>query len=70
MSGLYNIFKNAPVIGKKIKEGISTIKSISPNVKFRNDESKKLIEKIKKNKAINKRNEASKEMFKKNKGDK
>ena len=33
MSGFFNIFKNAPVIGKKIKEGISTIKSISDNVK-------------------------------------
>jgi len=51
MSGFFNIFKNAPVIGKKIKEGISTIKSISPKVKFRNDASKKLFEKIKKNKA-------------------
>ena len=51
MSFLYNIVKGGPVIGKKIKEGISTIKSISPKVKFRNDASKKLFEKIKKNKA-------------------
>jgi hypothetical protein len=51
MSFLYNVFKNSPVIGKKIKEGISTIKSVAPNVKFRNEESKKLFEKIKKNKS-------------------
>ena len=51
MSGFFNIFKNAPVIGKKIKEGISTIKSVAPNVKMRNDASKKLFEMIKKNKS-------------------
>ena len=44
MSFLYNVFKNSPVIRKKIKEGISTIKSVAPNVKFRNEESKKLRE--------------------------
>jgi len=49
--GFFNVFKSGPVIGKKIKEGISTIKSISPKVNFRNDASKKLFEKIKKNKA-------------------
>ena len=48
--GFFNVFKNTPVIGKKIKEGVSAIKSVAPNVKFRNEESKKLLEKIKKNK--------------------